>query len=54
MIEMDKARIRLKIKIKIRLKFSQLEKRKPILNLVNFALIGQKGLRCLLVSLLLN
>jgi len=40
-----KDRIRLKIEIEIGLEFNQLEKRKPISNLVSFALIGQNSIQ---------
>jgi len=40
-----KARIRLEIEIEIGLKFNQLEERKLISSLVNFALIGQNPIQ---------
>jgi len=42
---MCKARIRLKIENEIGLEFNQLEERKPISSLVNFALIGQNPIQ---------
>jgi len=44
-IVLTKTRIRLKIEIEIGLKYNQSKKRKPILCLVNFALIGQNSIQ---------
>jgi len=43
-INNSKARIRLEIEIEIELEFNQLEERRQISSLVNFALIGQKAI----------
>jgi len=43
---LEKSSIRLEIEIEIGLEFNQLEERKPISSLVNFALIDQNLIKC--------